>query len=72
MAKAKEKLFSGETKSQENIKNKQIIQRLIEDLKKRLQKPEEAQKAALILEQWINESSDQKQKKDQDKQKKSA
>lgn len=71
MAQAKKKLFSGEADKQseksEIMKNKQIISTLIEKLKQRLGNKEDAQKAALILEQWIHESNERKLQKEDNK-----
>lgn len=63
MAKAMKKLFSQESGSSDHIKGKQIIEKLKEQLKKKLSDPQKAQKAALIIEQWIHESNDRKEKK---------
>lgn len=64
MAKATKNLFtSGQGDNSKNIKDKQTIEKLIQEVKKRLDNPEDAQKAAIIIEQWLHEINDQKQKK---------
>ena len=63
MPKAKENLFSAEN----NKKDKAMIKILIDKMKERLKNPKDAQKAALIIQQWIHESKDQKEKQEKDK-----